>query len=107
MSFIPVVCRCGHRCSYRCRSSKVDATDLDAFASPNLRPLVTVGVDYEVSWDTVLLPPVGDLEVDTRFEEKVVVVSLFPGTFPGLTGTRLQSQHYQQRPEVTGGESVL
>ena len=61
------------------RSSKVDAADLDAFDSPNLLPLVAVGVDYNVAWDLVLMPPVGELVVDTRFDEKVVVVSLFPG----------------------------
>ena len=37
------------------------------------------GVDYEVAWDRILQPPVGALEVDTRVEEHVVVITLFPG----------------------------
>ena len=32
-----------------------------------------------MAWDRILQPPVGPLEVDTRFEEHVVVITLFPG----------------------------
>ncbi len=52
---------------------------MDGFGSPNFRPLITVGTDYEVAWDRILQPPVGALECDNRFEEHVVVITLFPG----------------------------
>ncbi len=67
----------------------MNASDLDGFDSPNFRPLITVGVDYEVAWDRILQPPVGALEVDTRFEEHVVVITLFPGG----CGHRLTAPH--------------
>ncbi len=63
----------------RDRSTKVDASDLDAFASQNYSLLAHVGVDYVVAWEKVLPTPSGDFSVDTRFEQNVGVLTLFPG----------------------------
>ncbi len=38
-----------------------------------------MGVEYEVAWEKVLPTPSGDFDVDTRFEQRVGVLTLFPG----------------------------
>ncbi len=57
----------------------MDASDLDAFASQNYPLLAHVGVDYVVAWEKVLPTSSGDFSVDTRFEQNVGVLTLFPG----------------------------
>lgn len=39
------------------RTIKCDNLGLDAFESPNLRPLVQIGINIKVNWDLVLPPP--------------------------------------------------
>ena len=65
-------------CVSASRSTKVDASALDAFASQNYPLLAHVGVEYEVAWEKVLPTPSGDFDVDTRFEQRVGVLTLFP-----------------------------
>jgi len=36
---------------------QVNASGFNAFQSPNFEPLVEVGVEIEVYWDRILLPP--------------------------------------------------
>src|SRR5688572_1981156 len=40
-----------------CRATKVSADDFAAFASPNMPPLGTIGVDIEINRDLVRRPP--------------------------------------------------
>lgn len=48
---IPEVCLCfGNQLLRGCRSVKVNADGLDAFASPNLPPLGEIGVDIQINW---------------------------------------------------------
>ena len=62
------------------RSQKISASDLDAFASPNLPPLAKFGTDIEVAWDavfpkTTMLP----FAVHEEMCENVGLLRLFPG----------------------------
>ena len=68
-----------HRLLRGCRATKVDAAGLDAFDSPNLPPLVRVGVDVEVAWSVVRAPPLGGLRVHERLSPHVAALRLYPG----------------------------
>ncbi|KAJ3190223.1 hypothetical protein HDU85_000516 [Gaertneriomyces sp. JEL0708] len=62
------------------RSSKVDAVDFNAFDSPNLRPLVQVGINIDVSWLTVLRPTsIAKFQAHKTMEASVAALRLFPG----------------------------
>ncbi len=61
------------------RCTKIDAAGLDAFGSPNLPPLVDVGVDVTVNWSVVRSPPVGGLTVHTALNPHVAALRLYPG----------------------------
>lgn len=64
-----------------CRSVKVSADGLDAFASPNFPPLGTAGVDIFVDWSRVLpAPPLGTpLTIQHLKQSYVGALRLFPG----------------------------
>jgi L-asparaginase len=64
-----------------CRSVKVSADSLDAFASPNLPALGTVGVDIHIEWERVLPAPlVGtQLTIQHLKQSYVGALRLFPG----------------------------
>jgi lysophospholipase len=68
-----------HRLLRGCRATKVDAADLDAFASPNLPPLVKVGVDVQVAWNVVRSPPLGGLRVRDTLSPNVAALRVYPG----------------------------
>lgn len=68
-----------HKLLRGCRATKIDAAGLDAFGSPNLDPLVEVGVDVEVRWSEVRPVPVGGLEVHTSLCPHVASLRLYPG----------------------------
>ncbi|KAI9029271.1 asparaginase-domain-containing protein [Hyaloraphidium curvatum] len=78
---IPEVCLYfGNRLFRGNRSSKVDATDFDAFESPNLDPLVRVGIDITVDWSLVLRPrEIRRFRAHKRMEPRVATLKLFPG----------------------------
>jgi L-asparaginase len=65
-----------------CRSLKVDAWALEAFASPNCRALVELGIDVEraahVRRAGILRP------LDDRIDPRVLAVRIFPGLDPRL-----------------------
>ena len=61
------------------RATKVDTAQLDAFASPNLAPLVEVGIDVNVNWGAVRSAPVGGLTVQTTLDPNVAALRLYPG----------------------------
>ncbi|KAJ2805964.1 hypothetical protein H4R20_001877 [Coemansia guatemalensis] len=65
------------------RSIKVDAMDFDAFTSPNLPPLVKVGVDIEVNWPEVLRPnAIEPFFAHKQMNSNVATLRLFPGISP-------------------------
>ncbi|KAJ2486146.1 hypothetical protein EV174_001299 [Coemansia sp. RSA 2320] len=62
------------------RCVKIDATDFEAFSSPNLAPLVKVGVDIEVNWPEVLRPnAIEPFCAHKKMDANVATLRLFPG----------------------------
>jgi L-asparaginase len=79
---IPEVCLCfGNQLLRGCRSVKVSADDLDAFASPNLPALGDIGVDIRLHWDLLLPPPPTGtaLQVHELKQVNVGALPLWPG----------------------------
>jgi len=93
---IPEVCLYFHHRLLRgCRATKVDAADLDAFASPNLPPLAEVGVDLKVRWGVVRSPSTSGLSVKTALDPHVAALRLYPGITKRVVENFLQ-------PPLTG-----
>jgi L-asparaginase len=65
-----------------CRSSKLDAWGMNAFASPSCAPLAELGVTVEVA--PHVLPPRASTPFDPRIEPRVLAVRAFPGLDPRL-----------------------
>lgn len=62
------------------RCSKFSAIDFEAFDSPNLQPLVKVGVNIEVNWTEVLRPQnISCFRAQKSMNAKVASLRLFPG----------------------------
>ncbi|KAI9342842.1 asparaginase-domain-containing protein [Obelidium mucronatum] len=62
------------------RSSKVDAYSFSAFDSPNMRPLVDVSINIDVSWPDVLKPmTIAKFKAEKRLNPSVATLRLFPG----------------------------
>ncbi|KAH6579413.1 hypothetical protein BSLG_010535 [Batrachochytrium salamandrivorans] len=62
------------------RSSKVNAVDFNAFDSPNLRPLVSVGINIDVSWVDIWRPKkIAEFLVYKEMNPSVANLRLFPG----------------------------
>ena len=79
---IPEVCLCfGSQLLRGCRSVKVSAGGLDAFASPNLPPLGEIGVDIRINQEGILpAPPAGTaLQVCELKQVNVGALPLWPG----------------------------
>jgi len=83
---IPEVCLYfGGRLLRGCRAVKVSASGFAAFASPNVPPLGTVGIDIEIAWDLVRKPKRRQpLRVDDFGSAVVSALRLFPGISPEL-----------------------
>ncbi|KAJ2366305.1 hypothetical protein H4S01_002781 [Coemansia sp. RSA 2610] len=65
------------------RCIKIDAMDFEAFSSPNLSPLVRVGVDIEVAWPEVLRPnAIEPFYAHKKMDANVATLRLFPGMSP-------------------------
>lgn len=75
------------------RSSKVDASDFHAFNSPNLPPLISIGVDFEVSWQLILPMPLPGamFRVASNPCRDVGVLQLFPGLTTDVVASFLNS----------------
>lgn len=68
-----------HKLLRGCRATKIDAAGLDAFTSPNLKPLVDVGIDVEVEWSEVRPAALGGLTVKPELSPNVAALRLYPG----------------------------
>jgi L-asparaginase len=74
------VCVCfGESLLRGCRSSKLRATDLRAFDSPNFPPLANLGVRITLRADLARPPALGPLIVHERMDTRILVVKLVPG----------------------------
>lgn len=69
------------------RASKVDASALHAFKSPNISPLATLGITCSVRWDLVRPASPGRLRLKPQFEPNLVIIRVFPGPFTTLRNT--------------------
>ncbi len=80
---IPEVCLYfGNKLFRGCRSVKVNADGLQAFASPNFPPLGTAGIEIEIAWNLVLEPPPENVPLRVHpivHPPFVGAVRLFPG----------------------------
>ena len=61
------------------RSSKHDASSLDAFDSPNMPPLATVGIDVELTPGVALEPDTRPFRVRTLLSPHVASLRIYPG----------------------------
>ncbi|KAI1316669.1 hypothetical protein EDD11_009625 [Mortierella claussenii] len=62
------------------RSSKMDAIDFNAFDSPNLPPLVKVGINIDVDWSEVIRPTsLSKFRAHKSMNSNVASLRLFPG----------------------------
>ncbi|ORX62575.1 asparaginase-domain-containing protein [Hesseltinella vesiculosa] len=62
------------------RTSKISAVDFEAFDSPNMPPLVDVGIDIDVRWPLVLRPTeITRFQARTDLNPYVATLRLFPG----------------------------
>ncbi|KAF4650173.1 hypothetical protein FOZ61_000616 [Perkinsus olseni] len=61
------------------RATKVDASAIQAFGSPKLRPLATIGVGIDFSKDLMLPAPSADLSVQTTMADSILAVRMIPG----------------------------
>jgi L-asparaginase len=89
---IPEVCLLfGSHLLRGCRSVKISAEGLDAFASPNYPPLGTAGVEITVDWDVVRkVDPGAHLRLHDLAEPVVGALRLFPGISAQLARNVLQ-----------------
>lgn len=61
------------------RTKKKNAWDFDAFYAPNYGPLLKLGIGIERKQYRIAPMPTGKFEIDTRFDESVIVIPFFPG----------------------------
>jgi lysophospholipase len=79
------------------RTSKVNAIEFDAFESPNLCPLVKMGIKSEVSWSKIWRPTeIAPFNVHKIIDSSVVTFRIFPGISESTLGAFLSV------PEITG-----
>ncbi len=88
---IPEVCLYfGDKLLRGCRSVKVDADQLNAFASPNFPPLGTVGVDIRVNWELILPQKSKTIKVNKFGDHSIATLRLFPGISAEVVDNILQ-----------------
>ncbi|WP_413112140.1 asparaginase [Thaumasiovibrio sp. DFM-14] len=73
------------------RSTKAHADGFDAFASPNLPPLLEAGINIRVSNDIELSkPPQGEFNVHHMTPQPVGVITMYPGISPEVIRNTLR-----------------
>lgn len=61
------------------RTSKISASNLDAFDSPNMSPLVNIGIKIDVDWNNVYRPStIAKVHVHETLSRNVTLLRLFP-----------------------------
>ena len=75
-----------------CRTTKVNASGLNAFDSPDYPPLGIAGIDLVMNWSAITPPPPDaiPLQVKNQFCPLVGVLKVFPGITPGMVGSFLR-----------------
>jgi L-asparaginase len=76
-----------------CRTTKLSASDYDAFYSPNYPPLATAGADIIVIGEAVARKPSSqNLSVRLMLEENIASIDIFPGMSHDLLKNILMTQ---------------
>lgn len=79
-AMVPEVCICFNSCLFRGnRSTKVNASEFGAFASPNLPALATAGISIRYNSAIIRKPGSGPLSIETRLDTRVSVLKVHPG----------------------------
>eukprot|EP00500_Bicosoecida_sp_ms1_P002740 CAMPEP_0203813316 /NCGR_PEP_ID=MMETSP0115-20131106/4646_1 /ASSEMBLY_ACC=CAM_ASM_000227 /TAXON_ID=33651 /ORGANISM="Bicosoecid sp, Strain ms1" /LENGTH=956 /DNA_ID=CAMNT_0050722179 /DNA_START=368 /DNA_END=3235 /DNA_ORIENTATION=- len=81
------------------RTTKMHASALSAFKTPNLRPLAVSGISVDVAWELIRAPTGRKLRLRTGWCDDLMVLRIFPGPFttlgnslkPPLRGLVMQS----------------
>lgn len=85
---IPEVCLFfNHKLLRGNRSIKASSEEFDAFASPNLAPLASVGIEIDVAWGEVLRPGLRPFRAHKALSSKVATLRVFPG----ITGAAVRA----------------
>lgn len=73
-----------------CRASKVDASRLAAFGSPNAEPIMKLGINVDVDWDNVFRSSkIAKFSIQEEMDPNVIVLRLFVSTpTPSSDGPR-------------------
>ena len=87
---IPEVCIYFHGELYRGnRTKKLHASGFDAYDSPNLPPLATIGENFEINTGLLRPIPTTSISIQTRLETDVIAIDFFPGIQDGVILDRL------------------
>lgn len=87
---VPEVCICfGSRAMRGARATKRDAWGFDAFDSPNLAPLVELGIGVDVA--AHVRSPAALTPFDDRLERRVLALRVFPGLAPDIVQGAVRS----------------
>lgn len=90
---IPEVCLSfGTRLLRGCRAVKVNASGLDAFLSPNLPPLATIGITIEIERRLVRRAPTSDMPLGVQPidpDVRIGALRLFPGMSAAMVASVL------------------
>ena len=83
------------------RCSKMNGVEFNAFDSPNIHPLVNLGVNIDVNWDEIWSPSkIARFSVHKELNPNVASLRLFPGItaatvkaffYPGIQGVVLET----------------
>lgn len=85
---IPEVCVYFSNCLMRGnRTTKMHASDLAAFKTPNMRPLATAGISINVAWELVRRPRGNKLLLHPKFSDDIGVLRIYPGPFTTISNT--------------------
>lgn len=61
------------------RTSKISASNLDAFDSPNMSPLVNIGIKINVDWNNVYrVSTIAKVNVHSKLNRNVTLLRIFP-----------------------------
>ena len=61
------------------RSTKISTHKMQAFQSPNYRPLGEVGVDFKIYWDRILTHSFeGKIQLFTEMSEDIAMITIMP-----------------------------
>lgn len=80
VAIVPEVCIYFENQLYRGnRTFKANTEHFEAFQSPNYPPLAEAGIHIKYNYDLIRPAPSKPFQIDTRMDNRVAILSLFPG----------------------------